>query len=291
MAKTIITCCVTGNLTRPEQTPYLPITPQQIADSCLEAGEAGAAAVHIHVRHADGRPSIELSHYREVVEKIRAKNSALIINLTTGPGGRFQPGDDDPKIAGPRTFFLRPEKRVEHVAALRPDICSLDLNTMTFGSEVVINTPPNVKKMADIIYQSGVQPELELFNSSDIVLMHDLVADGTLKRPLLVSLVLGIKYGFAANPRTMAFAVDSLPDNAAWSGFGVGRNAYAMLAQAYLLGGHVRIGLEDTVHIARGELAKSNVELVTKARWIVEKLGGEIAGAQEARALMGLSKK
>src|SRR5918911_2695345 len=134
----VITCAVTGNLTTPEMTPHLPITPEQIADACLGAAEAGAAIVHIHVRDpATGRPSMELAHYREVVERIRAKNKELILNITTGPGGRFAPSEDDPAVAGPGTLFLTPAKRTEHIALLRPDIATLDLNTMTFGAQVV----------------------------------------------------------------------------------------------------------------------------------------------------------
>src|SRR3974390_848068 len=104
--KTILTCAVTGNLTRPDQNPNLPITPGHIAEACLEAAAAGAAIVHIHVRHPDGRPSMELADYREVVRRIRAKNEALILNLTTGPGGRYHPSDDNPAVAGPRTNFF-----------------------------------------------------------------------------------------------------------------------------------------------------------------------------------------
>src|ERR1700724_1059959 len=129
--KVIITCAITGNLTRPDQSPYLPITPQQIADSALEAAEAGAAVAHIHVRDpATGRPSMEIDLYRDVMDRVRAKNRDLIINLTTGPGGRFVPSENDPKIAAPGTTLTLPEKRVEHVELLRPDICTLDLNTM-----------------------------------------------------------------------------------------------------------------------------------------------------------------
>ncbi|MBV8458877.1 MAG: 3-keto-5-aminohexanoate cleavage protein, partial [Acetobacteraceae bacterium] len=124
-----------------DQNPNLPVTPGQIAQACLDAAAAGAAIVHIHVRHPDGRPSMELAHYQEVVELIRAKNDTLVLNLTTGPGGRYHPSDDNPAVAGPRTNFLPPLRRVEHVIALRPDIATLDLNTMTFGSETVINTP------------------------------------------------------------------------------------------------------------------------------------------------------
>jgi uncharacterized protein (DUF849 family) len=289
MPKTMITCAVTGNLTKPEMNRALPVSPQQIADSALEAAEAGAAAVHIHVRHPDsGTPSMKVAHYREVVERIRARNTALIINLTTGPGGRFQPSDDNPAVGGPRTNLLRPEQRIEHVIALKPDVCTLDLNTMTFGQEVVINTPPNLRKMAAAIYESGVVPEIELFDSGDVQLMNDFLAEGVLRRPALVSLVLGVKYGFPATPAAMEFARSMLPPETMWTGFGIGRSAFPMVAQAFLLGGMVRIGMEDTINLAKGRLAEGNGELVEKARHIVELLGGEIMRAEEAREMLHL---
>jgi uncharacterized protein (DUF849 family) len=157
----VITCAVTGNLTTPDMTPHLPITPEQIADACLGAAEAGAAVVHIHVRQPDtGRPSMELEHYRDTVERIRAKNSQLILNITTGPGGRFAPSAEDPKVAGPGTTLMLPEKRVAHIPVLKPDIATLDLNTMTFGKEVVINTPGSVRRMAAVMREAGVKPEI-----------------------------------------------------------------------------------------------------------------------------------
>lgn len=287
--RTILTCAVTGNLTRLDMNPKLPCTPEQIANDSLAAADAGAAIVHIHVRYPDGRPSMELSHYRETVERIRAKNTALIINLTCGPGGRFQPGDENPAIAGPRTNFLPPMKRVEHVLALKPDVCTLDLNTMTFGQEVVINLPANVTKMAEAMYGVGVKPEIELFDSGDIHLAQDLFAKGVLKKPAMACLVLGVKYGFTATAETMMFAKSMLPSEVEWTGFGIGRAAFPMLAQSWILGGNVRIGMEDTVHIARGKLTSGNGELVDKARWIVESMGGELASAEEARARLGLS--
>lgn len=290
MSKTILTCAITGNLTTPEMTPHLPITPEAIATSALEAAEAGAAIAHIHVRHPeDGRPSIELSHYKEVVDLIRARNEALVVNFTTGPGGRFQPGDEDPAKPGPRTNFLHPLKRVEHVVALRPEIATLDLNTMTFGREVVINTPPNVTKMAERIYAAGAKPEIELFDTGDVQLCADLIKSGVLKTPALASFVMGVKYGFPAAPEVLAFAKTLLPAGVAWTGFGVGRMAFPMLAQSFLLGGHVRIGMEDTVYLAKGRLATSNAELVTKARSIVELLGGALATPEEAREMLGLA--
>jgi uncharacterized protein (DUF849 family) len=290
LQKVFITCAITGNLTRPDQSPYLPITPQQIADSALEAAEAGAAIAHIHVRDPEtGSPSMSIELYRDVMERIRSRNGDLIINLTTGPGGRFVPSEADPKIAGPGTTLIAPERRVEHVEILRPDICTLDLNTMNSGGQVVINTPGNVRKMAERIRAAGVLPELELFDSGDCHLARDLIAEGVLQGPGLFSLVLGVKYGFNASPETMLYGRDLLPPGAIWSGFGIGRAEFPMVAQAWLLGGHVRVGMEDNLYLAKGVLAKSNAELVSHAADILRGLGATIASAAEARAMLGLA--
>jgi uncharacterized protein (DUF849 family) len=287
--KVIITCAVTGNLTTPEQTPYLPITPQQIADACLGAAEAGAAIVHIHVRDPlTGRPSMLLDHYVDVVQRIRARNPELILNITTGPGGRFVPSADDPKVAAEGTTLMLPEKRVEHIAVLRPDICTIDLNTMNSGREVVINTPPNVRRMVKVIAEVGVKPEIELFDSGDIALMRDLLADGTLQGSLLCSFVMGVRYGFQPAPETVLYARDLLPKDAEFTAIGIGKAAFTTVAQSYLAGGHVRVGLEDAVYLSRGQLATSNAEMVAKARRIVEDLGGVIATTEEARRIVGL---
>jgi len=288
--KTFLTCAITGNITKPEQSPHLPITPQQIADSALEAAEAGAAVAHIHVRDpATGRPSMETDLYRDVMDRIRARNRDLIINLTTGPGGRFVPSEHDPKIAGPGTTLMPPEKRVEHVELLRPDICTLDLNTMNSGGEVVINTPRNVRKMAERMRAARVLPEIELFDSGDCHLARDMFADGSLEGPGLFSLVLGVKYGFNPSPETMMYARGLLPPGAIWSGFGIGRAEFPMVAQAWLLGGHVRVGMEDNLFMSKGVLAKSNAELVTHAVGILRMLGADMASAKEARAMLKLA--
>jgi uncharacterized protein (DUF849 family) len=290
--KVIITCAVTGNLTTPEQTPHLPITPEQIADACLGAADAGAAIVHIHVRDPlTGRPSMSLDHYVDVVERIRSSNSELILNITTGPGGRFVPSHDDPKVAAAGTTLMAPEKRVEHIAALRPDICTLDLNTMNSGKEVVINTPSNVRRMAKVIADCGVKPEIELFDSGDIALMRDLLEDGTLQGPVLCSFVMGVRYGFQPGPETVLYARDLLPNDAQFTAIGIGKAAFTSVAQSYLAGGHVRVGLEDSVYLSRGRLASSNAEMVAKARRIVEDLGGTIATLAEARQIAGLPAK
>ena len=289
LPKVFITAAVTGNLTTPDQTPHLPITPQQIADACLGAAEAGAAIAHIHVRDpATGKPSMELDLYREVVALIRAQNTSLILNLTTGPGGRYVPLPDDPATAGPGTTLMRPEARVEHIAALRPDICTLDLNTMNSGGQVVINTPGNVRRMAKIIREAGSRPEIELFDSGDIALLHDLIADGTLDPAPLCSFVMGVRYGFQPSLETILYARSQLPPGAVFTAIGIGRHGFTAAAGSYLAGGHVRVGLEDGVYLNRGELAPSNAAMVAKARTIIEALGATIATAAEARTMLGL---
>src|SRR4051794_18502948 len=217
--KIVITCAVTGNLTTRAHTPHLPVTPAEIAASALEAAEAGAAIAHIHVRHPEiGEPSMELAYYREVVERIRERNDALILNLTTGLGGRYIPSDDDPSVAAPGTTLTVPERRVAHVAALRPEICTLDLNTMVSGGEVVINTPKTIARMAKVIRDAGVLPELEVFDSGDIRIAHELIGQGVLEGPGLYSIVMGIRYGFPASPEALLYARGLLPAGPARAG-------------------------------------------------------------------------
>ncbi len=289
-SKVIITCAVTGNLTRPEQHPALPITPAEIATAAIDAAKAGAAIAHIHVRDPEtGAPSMELAHYREVVERIRESDTDLIINLTTGPGGRFVPSDHDPKIAAPESTLVAPERRVEHVVALRPEICSLDLNTMWFGNAVVINTPRNVRIMARAIREAGVKPELEVFDSGDLQLAQQLLADGELARPPLFQIVLGIRNGFPATPETLLYARSLLPPDADWAAMGIGRMEFPIVAQACLLGGHVRVGLEDNLYLSKGVLAPSNAALVERAVTLVELLGRSVATPAEARQILGLA--
>ncbi len=288
-SKTFLTCAVTGNITTPDQTPHLPVTPAHIANECLAAAQAGAAAVHIHVRDPQtGKPSMELELYREVFDTIRRANPELIINLTTGPGGRFIPSADDPRVAAPGSTLVQPEKRVEHVRVLKPDVCSLDLNTMNSGGDVVINTPRNVRIMAKIMREAGVKPELEIFDSGDMHLARDLIADGTLEGPGMWTFVTGVKYGFSSSPETLLYARSLLPAGAIWSAFGIGRFEFPIVAQAWLAGGHVRVGMEDNIYLEKGVLAQSNAELVLKAKRIIEDLGGALATPREARAMLNL---
>ncbi|MBI4623698.1 MAG: 3-keto-5-aminohexanoate cleavage protein [Verrucomicrobia bacterium] len=289
MKPTILTCAVTGSFPTREQNPALPVTPAKIAEACIGAAKAGAAICHIHVRDPEtGRPSMKLEYYREVVKRLRASEVDLIINLTTGPGGRFIPSDDDPAKAAPGTVLTTPEIRTEHVVELKPEICTLDLNTMWFGGGAVINSPRNLKIMAGRMYAAGVKPELEVFDTGDLLMAQDLVADGTLQLPALCQIVTGIKYGMPSSPEAMLLARSLLPKNCEWAAFGAGRHAFPMLAQAFILGGHCRIGMEDTVHLAKGTPAPGNAALVEKAVRIIRDLGGKVATVAEARNLLGL---
>jgi uncharacterized protein (DUF849 family) len=280
----ILTCAVTGNITRPDQTPHLPITPEQIATACIEAARAGAAVAHIHVRDPEtGAPSMDIALYEKVMDLIAKSGVDVVINLTTGPGGRFIPSRDNPRDAAPGSTLLPPEKRVEHILQLKPEIATLDLNTMWSGSAVVINAPWSVQRMAELIYSAGTIPELEVFDSGDIALAKALIADGTLAAPCLFQVCMGIPYGFAADSRTLIYARDMLPEGAPWAAFGVGRTEFPIVAQAWMLGGHVRVGLEDNIYIRKGELATSNAQLVEHAVSLLRHLGAEPMSAADAR--------
>lgn len=292
MNRAFITCAVVGNFTTREHNENLPLTPAQIADDCLEAEKAGAAIVHIHVRDpATGRPSMETGLYREVVNRIRDRSADLIINLTTGNGGRYDPSEDDPAVAGPKTNLLRPELRVEHILDIRPDIATLDLNTMIFGEEAVINTVRSISTMARLIQTAGVRPEIELFDSGDIAILHHLIAAGVLPANPLCSIVMGVRYGFQASPETLLYARDQLPKPAIWTGFATGKWAFPMLAQSAIAGGNLRIGLEDATFLSKGLKAPSNAAMVAKAVRMATDLGIEPLSAADTRELLTLPHK
>ncbi|MFY7924303.1 MAG: 3-keto-5-aminohexanoate cleavage protein [Aquidulcibacter sp.] len=290
--KTILTCAVTGNLVTPEQNPNLPVTPAEIAYAVIGAAKAGAAIAHIHVRDPHtAKPSMDMTLYREVVERIRDSATDVVINLTTGEGGRFVPGTVNPSLAGPGTTLLPPDARVEHVVELKPELCSLDFNTMWSGRAAVINSPQSIERMADLIQDAGVKPEIEVFESCDIQMALDFIDRGIIRAvgPHFFQVVTGVKYGAAATPAALNYLSSLFPVGALWSAFGVGRHEYPMLANSFLNGGHVRVGMEDNVYISKGELCRDNAQLVTKARQIVELLGGELATPAEARTMLGLA--
>jgi uncharacterized protein (DUF849 family) len=289
--KTIIACAVTGAGDTVRKNPAVPVTPAQIAASSIEAAKAGAAIVHIHVRDpANGAPSMEFAHYAEVVDRIKYSGTDVIINLTTGAGARYAPSDEDPRRGGPGTTIRQPLERMQHVLTLKPEICSLDMGTINMGATAFINTPAHLATMAKAVQEAGVVPELEVFEAGHIELSRKFLEDGVLRPPAFFQICLGVAWAQPATPRALTFMRGQLPPNANWFAFGVGAQQFPIAVQAFLLGGHVRVGLEDNLYLARGLLAPSNAALVQKAAHLVSELGGLIATPAEARVILGLSK-
>lgn len=292
MQETIIVTCALTGAGPLSKNPAQPITPRQIALSGLEAAEAGAAVLHVHVRDTQtGEFSGELGLYEEAVGLIREQNPDVILNLTTGLGSGFYPKDPLlPCEAGPGTHIWTPEKRVEHVLKLRPEICTLDLVTAQVFGGIVISTEPVLTRMATLIREAGVKPEIELFDAGDAVLAKHLMAKGALDGPGMFSFVMGLNFTMPADTRTMSYMRELLPPGAQWQGFGIGRNQFPMAMQSALLGGHVRVGMEDNVFISKGEFARSNAQQVHKVRRMVEDMGLELATPLQARSILGLAR-
>jgi uncharacterized protein (DUF849 family) len=285
--KVMISCAVTGSADTPGKNPAVPVTPSQIAQSAIDAATAGAAIVHIHVRDPQTtRPSMDKALYREVVERIRDSGSDVLINLTTGPGARFTPGADDPFKPGPATNMKLPARRVEHIIELRPDICSLDMGSMNMGSYVFVNPPNYLEVMAVAIRDAGVIPELEVFEAGHLLLARRMIETGHIKPPGMFQICLGIAWGQPATPEAMYYMRSMLPPASPWFAFGISLHQFPMVAQAVLLGGHVRVGLEDNIYLGKGQLAPSNAALVEKAVGIIEILGDHVATPTEARTML-----
>ncbi len=292
-SKVIITCAITGAGDTVGKSPHVPVTPQQIANAALEAASAGATVVHCHVRHPEtGKGSRRVDLYRDVMERIRSKNTAVIINLTAGMGGDVVIGDGEmPLQFGEGTDCVGPLERLLHIEALRPEICTLDCGTLNFGDgqSIVVQTPTQLREQARLIKSYGVKPEMEIFDSGNLWFANQLVKEGLIDGKPLYQLCLGIPWGAPYNTETMAYQKSQLPEGAVWAAFGIGRNQMSAVAQATILGGHVRVGLEDNLYLEKAVLA-TNGALVEKAVKLVEMLGTKIATPDEGRAILGLKK-
>ena len=291
--KVIITCAITGAGDTVGKSPNVPVTPEQIANSALEAASAGATVVHCHVRNTKtGKGSRRVDLYRDVMERIRAKNTDVIINLTAGMGGDVVIGDGEkPLEFAEGTDCVGPLERLLHIEALRPEVCTLDCGTLNFGDgqSIMVQTPTQLRQQAALIKSYGVKPEMEIFDSGNLWFANQLVKEGLVDGPPLYQLCLGIPWGAPYNTETMAYQKSQLPDGAVWAAFGIGRNQMQAVAQATLLGGHVRVGLEDNLYLEKGVFA-TNGSLVEKAVKLIEILGPKIATPDEGRAILGLKK-
>ena len=290
-----ITCAVTGAGATTGRSELVPISPVQIADAALEAAQAGAAIVHIHVRDpGTGGPSRDPSLYREVVDRIRASDTDVVLNLTAGMGGDLVLGGAETPLrfdaAG--TDLAGATERLQHVAELRPEICTLDCGTMNFGEGdyVMTNTPPMLREMARQIQALGVRAEIEVFDSGHLVFAKQLVAEGLIDEPVVIQLCLGIPYGAPDDPTTFLALVQALPDNCVFSAFSIGRMQLPYVAMAALAGGNVRVGLEDNIWLSRGVKA-TNGALVERAVTILEAMNARVLGPAEVRKKLRLVKQ
>ena len=290
-----ITCAVTGAGDTAGRSPLVPVTPEQIAASAIEAARAGAAIAHIHVRDpATGRGARDPRLYREVVERVRAADVDVVLNLTAGMGGDLVLGGEDaplpPDPAG--TDMAGAAERLAHVEELRPEICTLDCGTMNFaagGDYVMVNTPGMLQAMARRVRELGVRPELEVFDTGHLVFVKQMIADGLIDPPPLIQLCMGIPYGAPDDPGTLLALRNQLPDDAVFSAFSIGRMQLPFVAMAPLVGGNVRVGLEDNLMLARGVPA-TNGQLVERAVQILEALNIRILTAADVRAKLGLTR-
>ena len=288
-----ITCAVTGTGDTTGISDRVPVTPEEIAESALEAARAGAAVVHIHVRDPEtGRGARDVALYADVVDRIRASGTDVVLNLTAGMGGDLVLGGTDaplpPDAAG--TDMAGAAERLAHVEALRPEICTLDCGSMNFaagGDYVMVNTPPMLRAMAERIRALGVRPELKVFDTGHLVMVEHLLRDGLIDAPVLVQLCMGIPYGAPADLQTLLAMVARLPPEAVFSAFSIGRMQLPYVALAPLAGGNVRVGLEDNLYLSRGVLA-TNAQLVERAVTILEAMNVRVLGPAEVRENLAL---
>jgi len=286
----ILTCAVCGGHNNQGKHPDYPITPQHIAQDCIDAAKAGAAIVHIHVRDPEtGVRSGDPALFREVVERIRDSGSDVLINLTTSEGARFAPGEENAGVGGPGTTLVQPLDRLHHVEEMRPDICTLDVGTFNFGETIFVNTPAHLRIMAKRIQELGVKPELEVFEPGHIMFAHRLIEEGLIDAPPMFQLCLGIPHASPATPEVLNVMRGLLPEDANWSAFGISRMEFPIVAQVAGQGGNCRVGLEDNLYLDKGEFA-TNLKLVERAVRIIREVGREPATAAQAAGRLGISR-
>ena len=289
-----ITCAVTGSGGTQDRSPHVPRSPEQIAESALEAARAGAAIVHCHVRDPEtGAPSRKVDLYREVTERIRASETDAVLNLTSGMGGDTVYGPPDaPLPLAKGTDMASAEERLEHVAVCRPEITTLDCGTMNFAEAdyVMVNTPGMLRAMAKGMRDLGVKPEIEAFDTGHLWLAKALVDEGVIDDPALVQLCMGVPWGAPDDLHTFLAMAANVPEHWTFSAFGLGRNQMNYVAAAVLAGGHIRVGLEDNLWLGKGQLA-TNAQLVERAVTIAEAMGARVLGPEEVRERLGLTKQ
>ena len=294
MSSVFITCAVTGSGNTVDKSDKVPVTPEQIATECIAAAKAGAAIVHIHVRDPiTGMGSRDVALYTEVVDRVRSADVDVVINLTSGMGGDLTLGSAERPLplAEVGTDMVGATERLEHIAALRPEICTLDCGTMNFGEGdyIMTNSTAMLRAMSRQISDLGVRAEIEAFDTGHLWQAKSLVDEGLIAGPVMVQLCMGVPWGAPPDINTFMAMVNNVPDDWTWSAFSLGRRQMEYVALAAIVGGNIRVGLEDNLYLGRGQLA-TNADLVTRAVEILDRLGVSIKGPDEVRADLSLTK-
>jgi uncharacterized protein (DUF849 family) len=289
-----ITCAVTGAGDTTSKSDLVPVTPKEIAESAIEAAKAGAAVAHCHVRDPEtGAPARDVHLYREVVDRIRSSDTDVVINLTAGMGGDLIIGSAEaPLPLHESSDMVGASVRTEHVRELLPEICTLDCGTMNFshGDYIMANTPSMLRAMAKQMQDAGVRPEIEVFDTGHLVLAKQLVSEGLIDDPVMVQLCMGIPYGAPDDVNSLMAMVNNMPDGWIYSAFSIGRGQLPYAALATIVGGNVRVGLEDNIYLSRGQLA-TNAQLVERAVTINEAMNVKIMTPEDVRAKLKLTKR
>ncbi len=289
-----ITCAVTGSGDTTGKSHLVPITPEQIANDAIEAAKAGAAIAHCHVRDPEtGAPSRDLELYREVMDRIRASDTDVVINLTAGMGGDIILGSAEaPLPLDDSSDLVGASVRTEHVRELTPEICTLDCGTMNFshGDYIMANTPGTLRAMAKQMQDAGVRPEIEVFDTGHLVLAKQLVSEGLIDDPVMVQLCMGIPYGAPDDINSLMAMVNNMPEDWVYSAFSIGRNQLPYAALAPIAGGNIRVGLEDNIYLSKGELA-TNAQLVERAATMVSAMNFRIMTPDDVRKKLKLTKR
>lgn len=288
----ILTCAVTGAGDTTGKNPNVPVTPQQIADSAIEAARAGASIVHIHVRDPQtAQGSRETEHYAEVARLIAESDVDPVVNMTAGMGGDWMIDPHNPTQPAEGTDLVTQAERLKHVEALRPEICTLDCGTLNFGegSATYISTPDMMREGAERIRELGVKPELECFDTGNVWFANVMYREGLLDDPPMYQICQGIPYGAPADGALLEAEVGLLPKTAEFTAFAISRNQFEWVGRSVLAGGHVRVGLEDNLYMSKGVKA-TNESLTRRAGEIIESLGASVASPNEAREILGLVK-
>ena len=290
-----ITCAVTGSADSAGKSDKVPVTPEQIAASAIDAAKAGAAVVHCHVRDPQtGAPARDPALYREVTDRIRSADVDVVLNLTAGMGGDlvFGPVDKPLPLSEAGTDMAGATERVRHVAECLPEICTLDCGTMNFsaGDYVMTNTPSMLREMARQMTALGVRPEIEAFDTGHLWFAKQLVEEGLIEDPVLVQLCMGIPWGAPDDLGTFMAMVNAMPQGWQFSAFSIGRNEMPYVAAAVLAGGNVRVGLEDNLYLGKGNFA-TNAQLVANAVAIIEAMGSSVIGPDAVRERLKLTKR